>query len=211
MIDLLIRDIKYEDLNEVVRIHQNAFPGFLMTLMGTGFLLEYYTIVLKYPKRIMLGALNSNGKLCGFIAGFINSADFYRSFSDYKIRMVIVGFFHILFRPKLWIRIWENMRKVKLTAHDFSHGGEVTAELASIAVDPAFLRRGCGKKLVKNFIHCARGMSVNSIELTTDMVDNDSVNEFYQSLGFVMKNAIDRIDGRRMCQYEYKFTSNLNE
>ena len=199
-----IREVQVDDLQEIVRIHQVAFPGFLMTLMGPRFLQEYYRAVLDYKNGILLGAVDSDKDIHGFIAGFIDPAEFYRHFNARKKKMTISGLLHVAVRPFLWRRVLENMRRVEQSSVAAQSDHHKTAELASIAVDPSMGRTGLGKKLVAGFMDQAGKKSVDLIELTTDALSNDRVNAFYQGLGFQVVETLERVDGRRMYKYEYK-------
>lgn len=199
-----IRDALVGDLKAIVKIHRNAFPGFLMTMLGPRFLHEYYGAVLEYPGRILLVAINSDGAFCGFVAGFSKPSDFYRHFNTRKKKVMLSAALHVAVRPNLWRRVIENMRKVDSRSSSAESENVKTAELASVAVVPDMPRRGCGKQLVIAFLERAKDMSIREVELTTDAVGNDAVNVFYQGLGFSVSKKFARVDGRQMNQFEYK-------
>lgn len=202
---LSIREVQFDDLTRIVRIHQLAFPGFLMTLMGPRFLYEYYRSVFDYDQRIFLVAVDHEKRLCGFVAGFVDPVKFYRHFKAKKKNLIISAFLHVSIRPFLWRRVLENMRKVDCVSQTVSDSHSSISELASIAVDPTMSRCGCGKKLVVSFLNQAKIKLVNCVELTTDENGNEIVNSFYKGLGFSLDSTISRSGGRCMNKYTYDF------
>ena len=62
-----IRAVQANDLPQVVAIHQQAFQGFHMTLLGSRFLAGYYQTVLDYPDSIFLAAVDAE-QMLGFVA-----------------------------------------------------------------------------------------------------------------------------------------------
>jgi ribosomal protein S18 acetylase RimI-like enzyme len=71
-----IRAVRKNDLPQVVAVHQQAFKGFHMTLLGPRFLAGYYQTVLDYPDSIFLAAMDAE-QMLGFVAGFVNPSRFY--------------------------------------------------------------------------------------------------------------------------------------
>lgn len=201
---MLIRDIKSDDLDVVVRIHQEAFPNYLMTMLGPKFLYEYYNSVLGYAERIFLAAVDGEGVLCGFVAGFSDPSLFYSQFNKIKKKLIFSSLFHVFCRPALWSRVYENMRKVESLSSAPVVDDVKRAELSSVAVSPKKMGGGVGKILVASFIHRAKANSVINVDLTTDSVGNDYVNGFYSRLGFVIVEKIRRVDGRCMNKFEYR-------
>ena len=72
------RDMKLADLGDVVLIHNQAFPDFFMTLLGSPFLRNYYLTVLEYNKSISLVYVDINDNVTGFSVGFIDADVFYK-------------------------------------------------------------------------------------------------------------------------------------
>lgn len=192
-----------KDIREVVKVHRRAFPGFLMTLLGPAFLSMYYRAVLDCQESIFLVVRDENNELQGFVAGFAKPEIFYRLLSERKKWMMLSAATHLILRPHLWARVFENM---KMVAHRSSTNGSENAgaELASIGVNPSSERRGYGKILVRSFIERAKTKEVDFVFLTTDARDNSSVNEFYLNLGFSLTGCFERAGNRLMNHYEYR-------
>lgn len=200
--DPTIRDVCLADLDEIAVVHCLAFPDFLMTLLGHAFLVEYYRTVLDYPQSVFLAAVDRDEKIVGFIAGFQDPAMFYKLLGVRKKRMMATAVFHLATRPRLWIRVLENIRQIGQRS-DCSLQSTERAELASVGVVPDFLQRGCGRTLVREFLSRSVSLKAAAVELTTDAQGNDKVNRFYQNIGFRLVRASERAGGRRMNHYEY--------
>lgn len=193
-----------KDIPAIVRVHQRAFPKFLMTLLGPAFLKVYYRTVLDYPDGIFLVLRDERDELQGFVAGFAQSERFYQLLGEQRKWMMLSAATYLVVRPHLWRRVFDNMKMVD----NRSNAGSskfMDVELASIGVDPDNGRRGYGKVLVNSFIDKAKGKAAASVSLTTDACNNSSVNEFYISLGFNLLSRSERAGGRLMNHYEYRF------
>ena len=57
-----VKVVDKRDINEIVRIHIDAFKGFFLTELGKTFLKKYYSSVLYHPDGILLGCFE-NGKI----------------------------------------------------------------------------------------------------------------------------------------------------
>jgi ribosomal protein S18 acetylase RimI-like enzyme len=181
------------NVDELVRIHQIAFPGFYLTLMGAAFLHGYYSSVLTYPKRIALVARRDSTAV-GFVVGFLEPDSFYAHFRAERRRFILVIVLALLRRPALILRTLRNMRRVQTVQHS---PGEV--ELSSIAVEPS--ARGVGSSLLLAFIERAQVAGSQLVSLTTDAVNNDAVNRFYLKHGFRLRRQFD--DGGRLMNEYY--------
>lgn len=185
----LIRAACPDDLNAIVRVHQQAFAGFLMTLLGPRFLRGYYQCVLEYPDPIFLVAERER-QIVGFVAGFVNPPRFYAQLRRRKLPLVLAAASHLVWRPRLWRRALSSLRRAETLSS--SEDEPALAELASIGVAPAAQGLGAGKQLVQAFLKQAQQNGVQEVVLTTDAHNNDAVNAFYQKLGFVCTRLINR-------------------
>jgi ribosomal protein S18 acetylase RimI-like enzyme len=180
------------DVSELVKIHQLAFPGFYLTLMGSAFLYAYYANVLRYPKRIALVA-KRGGVTIGFVVGFLEPEEFYAQFRAERLRLLPIIALALLRRPALIGRTFNNSRRVQRVT-----GAPDTAELSSIAVNPA--TRGVGSVLLDAFLKQARELEARLVVLTTDALNNERVNQFYLKHGFERVREYDD-HGRAMNEY----------
>jgi len=207
---MAIKTISDSDLNEVVHIHQKAFKGFLMTLLGQKFLYEYYHLVLNYPDNISLIYETDNGQILGFATGYMNPARFYSELKKRKIKLILSALMHIALRPRLWKRILDSYRYADI--HSSANNSEKdTAELASIAVDPDLQNKGVGRELLSAFINEAMTRDASKVVLTTDAEDNEHVNKFYKKAGFSIQGTFEKSKGRKMNQYVYYLNQSDSE
>ena len=195
---LTLRTASKQDLEPIVRVHQQAFKGFLMTDLGPRFLRGYYRAVLEYAQPIFLVA-ERDGQLIGFVAGFVNPPRFYAHLRQRKLALACAAASHLVWRPRLWRRALYSLRRAEnLSAEsDTPH----FAELASLAVDPHTQGRGVGKQLVQAFLSEAQQQGIREVILTTDAHHNDAVNAFYQKLGFVCTRQLWHTPERLMNEY----------
>ena len=180
-LDPPIRAMSFDDIGNVVLIHEQAFPGFFITLLGQPFIRSYYLTVLEYKNSITLVHLDSDRNIIGFAVGFINPENFYSFLKRQVGRFffpTLIGFFR---RPYLIKKIVLNIvrvNKVKLKSEQ-----KLFCDLSSIGVGKQGV--GIGKALLSQFIEAAIRKGVDKIQLDTDLSDNQKVIEFYKVSGFV--------------------------
>lgn len=195
-----LRTLAVGDLDDVVAVHITAFPGFLMTLLGPGFLRSYYQAVLDCDDAVFLGQFGETGRLQGFVAGFAKPASFYALLSGRKKKMLMAAAFHLMRRPSLWSRVLENAGATSQRATDNEPGA---AELASIAVLPTAQGKGYGRMLIDAFLSATRRHGANRVYLTTDADNNEAVNRLYARAGFQLAGTSMRKGGRKMNHYTF--------
>ncbi|TYP52407.1 GNAT family N-acetyltransferase [Thermosediminibacter litoriperuensis] len=196
-----IREAMSKDIYEIVKVHQDAFKGFLMTLLGPKFLMSYYQLVFEYSKRIFYVIIDEQNKVRGFVAGFLEPSQFYNLLRKRKWKLALAALFHLVFHPSLWLRVYSSLNRAVNLANsecDFD-----IAELASIAVDPKISGQGLGKELVFSFLNKARKMGARRVYLNTDALNNDKVNAFYQKIGFKLAHKFTVANKRLMNEYVY--------
>jgi len=163
------------DLKIIVDIHIKAFPGFFLTKLGPKFLSKYYNLMLSHEKKIFLVA-EKDGYPIGFVAGFLQPSNFYAYVRKHK-NILLFALIPIIFRnPFLIPRIISNFCSTKKKEQE---NKVIKCELASIAVNPDYAGQGLGKKLVKAFIEISQKKNADIIYLTTDVNNNEVVNNFY--------------------------------
>ncbi len=198
---LTLRAASERDLNAVVRVHQQAFKGFLMTLLGPRFLRGYYQCVLEYALPIFLTA-EHEGQIVGFVAGFVNPPRFYRQLRQRKLSLALAAASYLIWRPHLWRRALNSLRRAENLSS--SDDEPTLAELASIGVSPLAQGTGVGRQLVQEFLQQARKQGVQEVVLTTDAHNNDAVNAFYQRLGFTCTRQFYHTPERLMNEYRIR-------
>lgn len=195
-----VRIASPSDLDSVVRVHQQAFEGFLMTMLGPRFLRGYYQCVLEYTQPIFLVA-ELQEQIVGFVAGFVNPPRFYAQMNQRKFSLALAAASHLAWRPHLWRSALSGLRRVVIPSNDDE---PTLAELASIGVAPTAQGLGIGKQLVREFMQQAQLQSAAEIVLTTDALNNDAVNAFYRKLGFTCTSQFWRTPKRLMNEYRIR-------
>lgn len=199
MRDLVIQPANSFDLNDIIIIHSTAFKGFFLPDLGKRFLKKYYSCVINYHLGILLTAIYEN-TIVGFVAGFVNPANFYKELRRNKLSLAISILPAIIRKPKRIRRLLINFKRTKSFSEDPQLRKNI-AELSSIGVKTDE-KRGIGTKLVKAFILRAKELGAISVRLTTDTYRNESVNAFYQRQGFILIRTFEAQPGRWLNEYE---------
>jgi ribosomal protein S18 acetylase RimI-like enzyme len=192
-----VRSMTMSDVEDVVRVHMEAFPGFFLAFLGRGFLREVYREIVSDPAGIAFVA-EHNDVIGGFVAGTAEPRGFYSRLM--RKRALKLGFhaaMAVLRRPAVAPRLLRGLRRPKEVAH-----AGAKAELTSLAVLPAARRSGSGALLVHRFVSRAAELGVSSVLLVTDADGNEGVNEFYVRCGFARSRTYTTPEGRRMNEYE---------
>lgn len=178
------RELKVTDINSVARLHEKAFKSFLLTNLGFRFLREFYYSIFQSQNSINLGLFVGNN-LVGFAIGVQKNRGFYtKILKNNFFKLVFSAFLKLLINPLYIYKLF-----ISFKSSSESNGIENDdAVLLSICVDPTSSSRGYGTLLLSKFEEVAFRFS-DTISLTTDATDNDSVNTFYLSNGFKLKKS----------------------
>ena len=178
---ITIRKAAVRDVDAIIAIHQQAFPDFFLTTLGTRFLRLYYKCMCNCEDAITLCAEEDS-----VVKGFATSSYYSQGFNTSLIKKNLFKFgligVELLFtNPKAILRLVKNLDK-KADGNVVEDKGEY-AELYSIAVKPGNQGSGIGKKLlIATEGDVAKHNS--SISLTTDYYNNEKTIGFYHSLGY---------------------------
>ncbi len=208
-----VRRASRSELPAVARIHAHAFPGFVLTQLGQGFLRRYYGAVMEFPGGVLLVA-EVGGKPIGFAAGFLNPQEFSRSLKRRILSLaphIIVG---VLTHPRVFGIVWQTslgvlQGRLQATAGTDESGTlawpEVDSpdefEFCSMGVAPEAQGMGAGKALTRAIVEAARSLGARGIYLNTDADDNDYVNAFHASMGFQLQGWYMAAGKRRRNRY----------
>ncbi len=206
--DRTIRNLSFNHriLHELAILHASAFPGFFLTKMGARFIREYYRSVLMYEHGILIIASNGGG-LVGLAAGFVEPRGFYRFLRRRAWHFLLPSVEAMMRRPGILVHLFHGIWRTTSNSNQNSSSPQ-TCELASLAVSPGASGQGLGRTLVESFCLAAEKMAATRIELTTDSFDNERVNRFYQSIGFVPTTCDTRGGGRIMQHYSLNISPN---
>ncbi len=148
--------------------------------MGERFLYIYYKSCIESNESISICAIDENENLVGFSVGCIQSKGFHkRLIKENLLDFIFQGIIILFSNPKAIIRLFNNLGK-KINKED--NGDYV--ELLSIGVLPGITGQGIGKELMKNFEEEAKMRNAKEIALTTDLINNNKVLEFYFKNGY---------------------------
>ena len=171
------------DIDAVARIHLAAFDGFFLSQLGYRFLCVMYRAFLKSPSSLFVVFETASGQLAGFAVGALEGQ---------KDRWLAVRFL-----PQfLWAVIPAVMRYpvpvVKRLWARFSDPGETmqvppgAAVLRSIGVRPSFRGAGAAAALLQAFEALALSKGAVHVFLTTDEVNNERAQRFYERGGYAL-------------------------
>jgi len=196
----MIRKANESDLDRIVKIHMDAFPGYFMTELGKAFMFQYYKTILLYNYGIVLVYEDEQG-IVGFVTGFYKPNFFYKRL---KLRKFIIGvtvLMPLIKNPRLCYRLLSTYRRTDQNTN--RRVEEHLCELSSIGVMSNLENRGVGQKLVHAFINEAKKYGPTSVYLYTDVSSNDRVNLFYQKLNFNIDRSFESFGNRNMYEYRY--------
>jgi ribosomal protein S18 acetylase RimI-like enzyme len=185
-------------IDDVVAIHLAAFDGFTLSILGEGFLKEFYMGVLDDPTGVAY-VITDQQDLVGFVAGSTQPKGFYRRMLTRKWwRFGFAALPSVFVNPRIIPRV---LRAFSMPNEPLPHPN--CATLMSIAVNPALQGRGAGKQLVTGFLDSALSRDVEAVNLKTDAENNDKVNQFYIKMGFELFRTFSTPEGRLMNEYVY--------
>ena len=199
--DFQISTLAPADVNLVVKLHLRAFPNYFLSILGPGFLREFYFSFLADPVGMAFVARNAQNEVVGAIVGPVDPR----------------GFFGRLLRRRWWafglasvsalVRRPSSAARLAraLVYRGEAPAGPIRALLSSIAVSPKAQGQGIGRALVQRWLDVARSRGARGCFLTTDAENNDTVNRFYCRLGWKPEATYTTREGRKMNRYVYDF------
>jgi ribosomal protein S18 acetylase RimI-like enzyme len=184
------------DVDAVVAVHERAFAGFFLALLGPAFLRELYSGLLQDPSGIAY-VCEEQSRVCGFVAGTGQPSDLYRRLL--RKRWWRFGFASsgaIMRQPSIVPRLVR-----AFTMPQQAEAYDQSGLLMAIAVAPDCQGRRIGGSLLDAFLASARDRGIMSVYLTTDRDNNDRVNTFYAHKGFRIARSYVTHEGRWMNEY----------
>lgn len=203
---MLVKEANPEKLNAIVDMHIATFSGFFLTFMGPGFLKCLYHAFLTHDSSELLIAENEEGKLLGFVAFSNDLSALYRYLL--KRSLIPLGWYSLLAllrRPSIFFRLLRGLSQPQQ-----SERTERFAELSSIGVSPQHKKLGIGSKLIEEVKGRIDFSSITYLKLETDADNNADVNAFYLRNGFTLHHFYTTPEGRKMNEYRYTPTQELN-
>jgi len=189
------REANTSDLQQIISIHMEAFPGFFLTQLGPKFLRELYTGFISNRSSTIVIA-DKKGEILGFAAGTISPDNFFKCLRwrrwPFFLMAAIPG---IIKSPGFIIRkLWGALRYSGDAPESLTGG----ALLSSLAVSPRAQNQGVGKALVGRICEFARTHKSKLVYIITDKDENSSVIRFYEGLDFTVDTIIKKENNRQM-------------
>lgn len=204
---ILVRPARPEDIQQIVQVHLEAFPGFFLSRMGPRFLHLLYAGFFDHASGIILVACPSNNHTIvqGFVAGTTQPQGFFSHlFRRYWLSFVLASVWPLLRNPNLvLIKLWSALFYRGETLLDQPDA----ALLSSLGVLPQVQGRQLGQHLVNAFLVHAQTRGAPAVYLTTDQSNNTKANQFYIKLGFVLVGTCKRPHGRILNRYSIKLNA----
>ena len=212
---ILIRELVYGDLDEVVKVHMASFHDRALTQLGKEAVKRYYDIVLKdYQISYPICAVKNEGVICGFcFAGLYPNAlsKFLRTNKGFLLSCIILHPWLItksVIRQQLWLAIrlfftqygkdTEYKGNTSNTNPDSpnNHGNSYLGIL-SIAVHPSYQRKGIGELLLKRSEDIAIEHNFQNLRLTVHPQNLPAV-RFYEKTGWEKIHTEGQWEGQMM-------------
>jgi GNAT superfamily N-acetyltransferase len=198
MDECCIIPLKREHIGPIVDIHMRAFQGFFLTFLGAKFLKEFYRSFIKEETGISLVAVDKQkGDLLGAVVGAASPFGFFRKLAVRRWwAFGLASLRAIAKNPSIIRRLF---RALTYRGGPTCHPGY--ALLSSIVVTPEIQKKGVGKALLNAWVEEAKKRSCPGAFLTTDSLDNEAVNHFYQRSGWILEGTFITPEGRGMNRY----------
>jgi hypothetical protein len=154
-------------LDQVVSIHMEQLRAGFLPALGPRVLRRVYKHAAKHAHLYMA---KDRDKVTAFVMGTVNPGEFYKSFA---IRNFIPVSFAVALRPAVLVRALSGAK------YAASSSKVAAPELLSIAVSPAFARRGISQKLFRVFSEAMGDEGLDSFHIV--MADTQTAAaEFYK-------------------------------
>lgn len=199
MAELSTGPLRAEDAAALARLHRSSFPDFFLSRLGEPFLREFYRGFEGDPSAITVVARDRSGRPVGAVVGTSEPAGFYRRLLRRRFPGLAVASARAAVRNPRTIT-----RLVRGAAYRGGVGDEPAPEgalLSSICTNPTVQGQGLGRRLVQEWEDAARQHGVTIAHLSTDAVDNEAVNAFYDRCGWSAEREYSTREGRRMNLY----------
>jgi Acetyltransferase (GNAT) family len=202
---VVIRTACTQDIDPVVAIHMEAFPGFFLTKLGPKFLKLMYEAFLQDEVSVFAVAV-INGSVIGFATGAAQQGTQVQRMAGKRVFRLAQAILPALCRSPFVIAKHLFVKLFAIDGHPTIDADSVI--LRSIAVTNNSLGTGAAVELLRFFEKQVNNSGFHSVSLTTDAVANDRVNSFYIKAGYIVKSHFTQKPDRLMILYQKKLVSN---
>lgn len=196
---LVVRTASTKDLDAIVSIHLEAFPGFFLTSLGSRFLCLMYQAFAEDPNSVFV-SIADKGKIVGFVVGAGQQGSQVRRMAFRKAPRLALAVAPALLKNPLNIASHLLRQLFSLDGHPVIDADALV--LRSIAVASSSLGTGAASQLLQAFEREVAERGYKSIFLTTDAVGNDRVKLFYQKAGYSIETSFVQKPSRLMNLYK---------
>jgi GNAT superfamily N-acetyltransferase len=191
-----IRLMQPGDVDDIVVVHLESFPGFFLSFLGPAFLHLLYESIRCDPEGVVFVAC-AGERVLGVAAGVEHQSAFYRRLiAKKKWTFARASLPAALRSPSTGVRLLRALQKPC-----DSRASAAEACILSLAVSPALRGSGTGEKLVRAVCSELSRRRASQVCLMTDRDGNEWVNRFYRGLGFRLARTYVTPEGRAMNEY----------
>ena len=193
----IIRPLIINDAEGIANLHLNAFSNFFLTSLGKAFLINFYSSVIALKEGFGIGIFN-DGKLISFAIGTTQAHGFYKKLIiNYGFKLAFSALPALLKKPANGIRIVNNLTANNSDDNELKTGGW----LLSICTSPDFQGKNISQKCLNEFENLSVKNNLDKIWLTTDFLDNEKANRFYEKQGYQLSTTFTNANKRQMNLY----------
>lgn len=199
-----LRGATAADIDDVVHIHNAAFTGFFLTLLGSEFLKVMYSSFLESKSGVFV-VLEHAGRVQGFAVGYANNTANDRVLAlKYALQFAVAILPVFLLNP---IRVSRRIISQFFAGGSYPGVAVDSAVLRSIAVHPSLLGTGAALELLQCYEVNAKSKGAHCVTLTTDKLNNSRAVTFYTKAGYAEAGLFKQGNGRELIV----FTKKMNQ
>lgn len=201
-VGLETRTVNIQDLDTVVSIHMQAFPGFFLTRLGSKFLKLMYEAFAQDDASVFVIVAKA-GAVVGFATGAAQQNTQVRRMAGKRAVRLALAIFPALCKSPIEIAKHLFYKLFSMDGHPTVDADSVI--LRSIAVSNVSLGTGAAVELLRFFECKVKEGGYRSVTLTTDAAANERVNNFYHKAGYFVKTQFVQNPNRLMNLYQKFF------
>lgn len=184
------------DIDDVVRVHLEAFPGFFLTDLGAPFLRVMYKTFLMDANGIFVVHRSEMGELDGFAVGTLTSQTRDRWLAlRFLPEFMVAAIPAMLARPR---QVGVRLAQRFFETDEMPEMPKGSAVLRSIGVLGSARGAGAADALLRAFEGDASARGACRLCLTTNEDDNQRAQRFYAKHGYEMVTRFHQSGSRRM-------------